>query len=138
MNQFYLSILVRIEQRVARIEQALQIEGEIMSDVDTRLAQLQSEVGDAATAIGSAADDVNRALADLKAALSGTLTADQAAKFDAVDASVAGLKNSAAAIQAAVDAADPEPVATEPVPAAGPTTVPVGDSGGTAAPAPAE
>jgi hypothetical protein len=104
-----LAALDRIDRRLARIERVLAIEGEIMSEVDDRLAQLSTEVGDAAGAITAAATDVDRALADLKAALSGALTTEQVAVFDAVDASVAGLKTSAAAIQAAVDASDPPP-----------------------------
>jgi hypothetical protein len=112
--------LARIYALLAHIARAINIEGEIMSEVDNRLAQLLTEVGDAAIAITTSASDVDRALADLKAALSGTLTAAQASAFDATDAAVAGLKNSAAAIQAAVDAADPQPappVVPEPAPA---------------------
>jgi uncharacterized protein YukE len=102
-----------ISMRLGRVEATIAQERKIMSEVDDRLAQLTNEVGDAAATITNTAADVNRALADLRDALSGVLSADQVAKFDALDQSVAGLKDAAAGIKAAVENVDP---GTEPTP----------------------
>jgi hypothetical protein len=102
-----------ILRRLSRIEELIINEGEIIvSEIDDRTAQVLTEIGDATTAQAASAADVERALADLKASLGGTLTADQVAHFDAIDAGLAGIKSSADAITAAVDTADPSPAPT--------------------------
>lgn len=105
-----------IQQRLGRIEHAQSVERKIMSEVDDRLAQVALEVGDAVSAISASAADVDRALADLKTALAGSLTPAQVAQFDAVDTSLATLRTSAEAIQAAVDAVDVPPAPEPPAP----------------------
>lgn len=91
-----------IRRRLARIERTVNVEGAIMSEVDDRLTQVQTEVA-------GLADDVQRELADLAAALSGTLSADQRSKFDALDEKLASIKD-------AVDQADPQQPAPAPAP----------------------
>jgi hypothetical protein len=86
-----------------RIEAAIAQEGATMSAIDDRLAALTAQLADLAA-------DVDRELADLTQALSGSLTAEQEASFQAVSDKVAAMK-------AAIDTADPAPVA-EPAPPA--------------------
>lgn len=109
-----LSDLFGIRDSLARIERALNLEGEIMSELDDKLTAVTSAVADLAA-------DVDRELADLRNALSGTLSADQEAAFQALSDKIAGIRS-------AVDTADPAPVppaapVEEPVPAAEPAPV---------------
>jgi uncharacterized protein YukE len=75
-----------INMRLGRVEDAIAQERKIMSEVDDRLAQLTNEVG-------GLADDVQTELGQLRDALAGTLSADQAAKFDALDSKLTDMKS---------------------------------------------
>jgi phosphoglycerate-specific signal transduction histidine kinase len=74
-----------INQRLARLAAAVVKEGMIMTEVDDRLAQLTDEVG-------GLADDVQTELGQLRDALAGALSAEQAAKFDALAQKVGDMK----------------------------------------------
>jgi division protein CdvB (Snf7/Vps24/ESCRT-III family) len=74
-----------IRRRLARIERIVTTEGTIMSEVNDRLDQLTTEVS-------GLADDVQTELAQLRDALTGSLTPDQAAKFDALDSKLTDMK----------------------------------------------
>jgi len=79
--------LKAVKRRLARIEHAITVEGNVMTEIDDRLTQLTDEVG-------GLADDVADELAQLAEALSGKLTDDQRAQFDSLQAKVADMKSS--------------------------------------------
>lgn len=87
--------LARIERLLVQVGRAVNIEGEIMSELDDKLTTIETDL-DALSA------DEARELADLQAlkAAGQTLTADQEARLDAIAAKIA-------ADDAAINAADP-------------------------------
>lgn len=87
--------LDRVERLLVQIGRAVNIEGEIMSELDDKLTTIETDL----TALDA---DEARELADLQAlkAAGQTLTADQEARLDAIAAKVA-------AADAAINAADP-------------------------------
>lgn len=97
--------------RLDRIEQALTIEGDLVSELDDRLAQLTTAFADFATTVQTELDDVTRLLTDWQNAHAGALTPEEAASFDAAMAGLAGLKDKVAAATAAIDTTDPAPAA---------------------------
>lgn len=109
-----------VAQRLTRIERAIQAGGVTMSEIDDRLAALTTETTEVGTAMAGAAENIEAVLADLRTdlaeALDDDLSDEQAAKFDAVDASLAELKSSAERIQQLGQDAGTEPAPVEDVP----------------------
>lgn len=101
--------LREINAKLSHIGQAILYERNQMSQVDDRLAQVQSTLSTVAASLANDTAEVTRALGDLRNALSGNLTPEQSSAFDAVDQAVAGLQSTADGIASAVETADPSP-----------------------------
>jgi len=84
---------------------------QLANHIDHRLDRFMSELDDRLTALQQSFDafrvDLDRELQDLKDALAGTLTAEQAAQFDALSGKIQ---------QATLDIDTADPQATQPEP----------------------
>ena len=102
--------LDRIERLIRALAQRMEID---MSELDDKLTAIETAEAGEETALATLGADEQRELADLQALQAGgqTLTADQAARLDALAAKVAQDTAAVQADTAAIDAADPAPPA---------------------------